>query len=61
MLHRDDEGNWHFKNLGELRKLHDLPHKLKRDREYVASASWWLDIKIMAQTLYCILTKSFRT
>ena len=40
---------------------HDLPHKLKRDREYVTSASWWLDMKIMAQTLYCILTKSFRT
>ena len=38
---------------------HDLPHKLKRDREYVARASVWLDLKILAQTLYCILFKSW--
>ena len=38
---------------------HDLPHKLKRDREYIARASVWLDLKILAQTLYCILVKSW--
>ena len=38
---------------------HDLPLKLKLDREYVAHASVWLDLKIIAQTVYCILVKSW--
>lgn len=35
-----------------------LPHKLKRDLDYVGRASFWLDLKIIGQTAYCILVKS---
>ncbi len=38
----------------------DLPVKLRLDREYVERASLGLDLLIIAQTLYCIVTKSFR-
>ena len=31
----------------------------RRDREYVERASLGLDLKVMAQTLYCILFKSW--
>ena len=39
---------------------HQLPHKLVRDAEYIERASLWLDVKIIAQTIYCILFKSWR-
>jgi len=35
-----------------------LPYKLKRDVDYVEQASFWLDLKIIAQTAYCVLVKS---
>lgn len=38
---------------------HDLPEKLRLDLEYVAQASLWLDLKIIVQTIYCILVKSW--
>jgi lipopolysaccharide/colanic/teichoic acid biosynthesis glycosyltransferase len=37
----------------------DLPHKLRRDSEYAERGSFWLDMKIIARTLYCILFKSW--
>jgi lipopolysaccharide/colanic/teichoic acid biosynthesis glycosyltransferase len=36
-----------------------LPYKLKRDLDYVEQASLWLDLKIIAETVYCVLVKSF--
>lgn len=36
-----------------------LPYKLKRDLDYVERASFWLDLRIIGQTLYCVLVKSF--
>jgi lipopolysaccharide/colanic/teichoic acid biosynthesis glycosyltransferase len=36
-----------------------LPYKLKRDLDYVERASLWLDLKIIAETVYCVLVKSF--
>ena len=38
----------------------DLPHKLRRDREYVQRASFLLDLKLIAQTFYSIVFKSWR-
>jgi lipopolysaccharide/colanic/teichoic acid biosynthesis glycosyltransferase len=38
---------------------HQLPYKLERDREYVERASVWLDLRIIAQTIACILLKSW--
>lgn len=37
----------------------DLPHKLRRDREYAERSSLWLDLKIIFQTAYAILFKSW--
>jgi lipopolysaccharide/colanic/teichoic acid biosynthesis glycosyltransferase len=36
-----------------------LPYKLNRDREYVEMASLWVDLRIIAQTISCILLKSW--
>jgi lipopolysaccharide/colanic/teichoic acid biosynthesis glycosyltransferase len=36
-----------------------LPYKLKRDLDYIERASFGLDLKIIAQTCYCVLVKSF--
>ena len=38
---------------------HQLPYKLDRDREYVEMASVWLDLRIIVQTIACILLKSW--
>ena len=38
---------------------HDLPHKLHHDIKYVERATFWLDIKIIALTLYSIIFKSW--
>jgi len=38
---------------------HDLPHKLRIDIEYIERASFWLEVKIIVQTLYCIIFKSW--
>lgn len=37
----------------------DLPHKIRRDKEYARRASFLLDMKIIFQTAYCILFKSW--
>jgi PylC-like, N-terminal domain/Bacterial sugar transferase len=36
-----------------------LPYKLKRDLDYMERASFGLDLKIIAQTVHCILARSF--
>jgi lipopolysaccharide/colanic/teichoic acid biosynthesis glycosyltransferase len=38
---------------------HQLPYKLQRDREYVETASVWLDLRIIARTIACIALKSW--
>ena len=38
---------------------HDLPQKLQLDIEYIERASFWLEVKIIVQTLYCIMFKSW--
>ena len=37
----------------------DLPRKLRLDRDYARRASFCLDLKIIAQTVYCILFKGW--
>jgi lipopolysaccharide/colanic/teichoic acid biosynthesis glycosyltransferase len=37
-----------------------LPKKLKPDLEYIEHQSLWLDLQIIARTIWCLVTKSWR-